>query len=290
MKDENEFYNKFQKLLKNIKKEKPLIHHITNNVTINDCANITLNWGGLPVMASGPEEVEEMVESASALVLNIGTLNNNQLKAMLKAGKIANKLNIPIVLDPVGTGATSYRTESVKSILDKLNISIIKGNKGEIVTLAGESGSIKGVESIGNYSNIFRPAEKLAEANESIVVVSGEEDIVVTNRKTSIIKKGDPLMGELVGTGCMLSSTLGVFISTIYNINMLDLNISELDIVQTAVNSYGIIGERAAVKSESPARFKIEFMDTIYSLRKEKINLKGISKKSPKSLDRKSER
>ena len=270
---DNKFYNSFQNIINWINKDKPLIHHITNNVTVNDCANITLNWGGLPVMAPGAKEAAEMVESASALVLNIGTIHDSQLEAMLKAGKKANKLNIPIILDPVGTGATFYRTEAVRKILKKLNISVIKGNKGEISILAGETGEVKGVESVGEYNDIQKSAAKLAKDNKCVVVVSGKKDFITNGEKLLTIERGHFLMGELVGTGCMLSSTLGVFVAKNNN-----LKLKTLEKVKTAVVAYGLAGEKAAFDISTPNYFKIEFMDTIYRLAKNKIDIKTIKK------------
>jgi hydroxyethylthiazole kinase len=138
-----------KELLKILREKKPLVHHITNVVTVNDCANITLAIGALPVMAHALEEVEEMVSAADALVLNIGTLTNEQVEAMIKAGKAANRFKVPVILDPVGAGATKLRTQSSKKILEEVKISVIKGNSAEISILAGKGGKIRGVESQG---------------------------------------------------------------------------------------------------------------------------------------------
>ena len=132
-----------------VREKRPLVHHITNYVTVNDCANITISVGAAPVMADAPEEVCEMVSFANALVLNIGTLNKGQIESMVLAGGMANDRGIPIILDPVGAGATHYRTESAQRLLDELEITILKGNAGEIGTLAGAEASVKGVDSTG---------------------------------------------------------------------------------------------------------------------------------------------
>lgn len=269
----DKFFDTYKKLIEGIEREKPLVHHITNNVTVNDCANIILNWNGLPVMAPGPEEAEEMVMLASALVLNIGTLDSDQLKAMIKAGKKANELNIPVILDPVGVGATSYRTKAVKKIIEEINLTVIKGNQGEISILAGETGKVKGVESIGEYSKIEKSAAKLAIENECVVVVSGKQDIVTDGNQYKKINRGHYLMGEVVGTGCMLSSTIALF-TAIGNI----IESNPLDVVWTAVRSYDLAGEKAGVGKSTPGYFKIEFMDTIYKLSRKKSNIKEIYK------------
>ena len=149
-------------LFAHLREKRPLVHHITNYVTVNDCANITISVGAAPVMADAPEEVCEMVSFADALVLNIGTLNKGQIESMVLAGGMANDRGVPIILDPVGAGATHYRTESAQRLLDELKITILKGNAGEIGILAGAEASVRGVDShgcnrrYGNDSRTFR--------------------------------------------------------------------------------------------------------------------------------------
>ncbi len=145
--------------LQAVRDTKPLVLHITNVVTANDCANATLFVGGLPVMSNSPEEAEEMVGLAQALVLNIGTLHERQIEAMMLAGRRANERSIPIVLDPVGAGATKYRTETARRLLEELKITVLKGNAGEIATVAGEQAEVRGVES-GEVAEIVRPAPR----------------------------------------------------------------------------------------------------------------------------------
>jgi len=253
---------KLIEIQKIIKAEKPLIHHITNNVTVNDCANITLNWGALPVMAPAVEESAQMVENAAALVLNLGTISSSQLDSMLKAGRRANELQIPIVLDPVGVGATKYRGEAAQKILSELKISLIKGNKGEISFLAGKAAEVRGVESIGEYKEIEKSANQLARRLKAVVVVSSKVDLISDGNQQSKINKGHVMLSEVVGTGCMLGSTLGVFTAAAK-----DSNLSLFEAVQTAVYNYSLAGEKAAKKVKTPAKFKIEFMDAIYNLK-----------------------
>ena len=135
--------------LRRLRKTRPLVHQITNYVVMNETANATLAIGALPVMAHAPEEVEEMVGLAGALVLNIGTLSSSWIEAMLLAGRAANAAGIPIVLDPVGAGATRYRTDTAKRILDEVDVTVVRGNAGEIATLAGVDAEVRGVESMG---------------------------------------------------------------------------------------------------------------------------------------------
>jgi len=259
-------------IINKIKKNKPLVHHITNYVTANDCANITLYWGGLPVMAHSIDEVEEMVEMASSLVLNIGTLDDDTIEGMLKAGKKANELDIPVIFDPVGAGATSYRTEMAVRLLNELDIAVISGNKGEITVLAGKKGKVKGVESVGEYKKISENSKALAKNSSSVVVVSGKEDIVTNGSKVYQIKNGSKLLGNVVGTGCMLTSTIGVFagVSNDYFVSTIE-----------AVASFGIAGQIISDRNIGPASFKIRFMDYINTFDKNKyeenINMSRIN-------------
>ncbi|ADL13536.1 hydroxyethylthiazole kinase [Acetohalobium arabaticum] len=251
-----------QETLSRIREEKPLVHQITNYVTVNDAANITLYWGGLPVMADAKEEVAEMVQAAQALVLNIGTLNQRQVSSMIKAGKQANRSGIPVILDPVGVGATTFRTETARRILDELQVAVIKGNQGEISILAEGQGEVRGVESVGDYEELVANAQGLAAAEEAVVVVSGTKDIVTDGETVYKVNNGHPLLGEIVGTGCMLGSTLGVFTG---------VSDDYLAASLTAVTAYGIAGEIASKKASKPASYKTAFMDSISELTDETV-------------------
>ena len=249
-------------IIAKIRKEKPLVHHITNYVTTNESANVTLYWGGLPVMAHFKEEVAAMVESAAALVLNIGVLDDEQVEAMIRAGKKANQVGIPVILDPVGAGATELRTEVAKELMRELDLAVIKGNQGEITVLSGGKAEMSGVESIGKYSKIEQDALNLAQQQEAVIVVSGTEDIVTAGEKVHRINRGHSLMGQVVGTGCMLSSTLGVFCG---------VTDDYLDASLTAVKAYGIAGEKASQEADRPASYKIALQDTISTMTDEDL-------------------
>ncbi len=235
-----------------LRNKHPLVHHITNYVTVNDCANITLCIGGAPVMADAPEEVCEMVSMASALVLNIGTLNDRQVESMLLAGKRANDRGIPIVLDPVGAGATRYRTETVHRLMDQLDISIIKGNAGEIGVLAGTGGIVRGVDSAGITGDPLVITRELARSSGSIVIMSGPTDIVSNGDTTILVENGHELMGKISGTGCMASSIVGAFAGA-----SKDLLVGSV----AALAAFGIAGENASRRAYSPYSFKVALFD-----------------------------
>jgi hydroxyethylthiazole kinase len=251
-------------LMSRVQSKKPLVHHITNMVTVNDCANVTLAIGGLPVMAHAPEEVEEMVAAAQALVLNIGTLSREQVDAMIKAGKAANSLGIPVVLDPVGAGATSMRTESARKILDEVSVAVVKGNSAEISTLAGSRGEIRGVEAVGESCAVLDDAVALAKEYGNTVVVSGATDVVTDGRRAAYVENGHPLMGTITGTGCMLASVVASFVAVEEECFAASV---------AALTAFGLAGELAAAGSgvRGPATFKTCFFDELYNLTTEKL-------------------
>jgi len=250
-------------LLEKIKQQKPLVHHLTNWVTIYDCANMTRAFGALPVMAHAKEESGDMAKIASALVLNIGTLTPEFIDSMLIAGKSANEKGIPIVLDAVGVGATKLRDDETFKLLDNLKFAIIKGNSSEIAKLAGEQVTTKGVEATEVEANLIEVAKKLADERKATVVITGKEDIVTDGTKTYIVKNGHEMMGCIVGTGCMAASVLGSFAAV------------EPDNVKASVEAlaaYGIAGELAAKNSKGPGSFKENFYDEVFNLTEEKIS------------------
>ncbi|MDH7498086.1 MAG: hydroxyethylthiazole kinase, partial [Syntrophomonadaceae bacterium] len=191
--------------LEEVRLRSPLVHHLTNYVTVTDCANITLQLGALPVMADSPHEVEEMVALSSALVLNIGTISRPLLDAMLLAGRRANQLGIPVVLDPVGAGATRLRTDGSRELLEAIRFAVVKGNSSEIGALAGLKSHTRGVEAGSVEGDLAAACRSLAAAHHTVVVVSGARDLVVDADRTVAVDNGHPLMGRVTGTGCMLA-------------------------------------------------------------------------------------
>jgi len=207
-------------IFKNVQKTKPLIHHITNYVTVNDCANIQIACGGSPIMADCIDEMQDMSNICSGLVLNIGTLNKTQIESMLFAGKSYGNQNKPIILDPVGCGATTLRTETTFKLIDELKLSVIRGNLSEIKTIYNKTGNTKGVdvaeEDLINLdtTSIIKMASNLATKLNSIIVITGQIDIISDGKDTYIVKNGNPAMANVSGTGCMLTSILGAYVAS----------------------------------------------------------------------------
>ncbi|WP_406659657.1 hydroxyethylthiazole kinase [Methanolobus sp. ZRKC3] len=246
-----------KEVLKTIRGTKPLVHHITNWVTIYDCANMTRALGALPVMAHAPEECADMTGISSALVLNIGTLTTELIDSMLISAKAANEKKIPIVLDAVGVGATKFRDEMAAKILDSVSIDIIKGNYSEIAKLAGESAQTKGVEATSIDADPIKLAKEFALARSCTVVMTGVEDVVSDGEKTFVVNNGHEQMGLLVGTGCMAASVIASFASVSSNY---------AEAAKDALCYYGVAGELAAKKSNGPGSFKQNFYDEMFNL------------------------
>lgn len=250
-------------LFKKVRLRKPIIHHLTNWVTIYDCANVVKVFGASPVMAHAPEEVAQMSGISSALVLNIGTLTKDLVKAMKIAAKSANKKGIPVILDACGAGATALRTDSCLDLLDNRRIDIIKGNASEIACLAGEKVMTKGVDSSEVEADLRKIASKLALKRKCTVVITGKEDIVSNGKKSFIIRNGHPMMSRIVGTGCMAASVIGTFAAV------------EKDFSLAAASGlvcFEVAAERAMKKSKGPGTFKEKIYDCIYNLGEKNLN------------------
>jgi hydroxyethylthiazole kinase len=243
--------------LRLIRERKPLVHQITNYVVMNETANATLALGALPVMAHAPEEVEEMVGLAGALVLNIGTLSSHWIEAMLAAGWAANARGVPVVLDPVGVGATAYRTDTARRILDEVDIAVLRGNAGEIATLVGVAAEVRGVESTAAGAE---PAELAREAARSLAVVAsvtGPVDHVSDGERTAAVSNGDPMLASITGTGCMSSAITGCFLA---------VAASPFDAAVEALVAFGVAGEDAARDAKGPGSFHVNLYDALAAL------------------------
>ncbi|MBC2714748.1 MAG: hydroxyethylthiazole kinase [Desulfobacteraceae bacterium] len=253
------------KLVEKIKNTSPLIHNITNFVVMNSSANILLGIGASPVMAHCLGEVEEMTSLADALVLNIGTLQDDWVESMIRAAKAANSKGIPVILDPVGSGATSLRTQAVKKIMNSAHVSVLRGNASEIFSLASADVRTRGVDSsLSVTAGIIDAAQKLASDMNCIIAISGAEDIITDGRGIFRVTNGQPIMTKVTGIGCGLSAVTGAFCA-----------ISDgelLTATAAAFGVYGLCGDLAIKISDKPGSFFVTFIDTLYSINQKDID------------------
>ncbi|MGD2126244.1 MAG: hydroxyethylthiazole kinase [Desulfobacteraceae bacterium] len=240
-----------------LREKKPLIHNITNYVVMNYTANALLACGASPVMAHAVEEVEEMVSLAGALVLNIGTLTPYWIDSMLKAGKRANELNTPIILDPVGSGATTLRTESSKRLIEALSISVIRGNASEVLSLAHEGSQTKGVDAIHSVTQAANAALTLSKELKTTLAITGEVDLVTDGERIFRVMNGHEMMGYVTGTGCTATVIIGAFLAV-------DRDAPQA--TATALAYFGLAGEKAAKKGEGPGGFQMAMLDALYTM------------------------
>jgi len=243
--------------LSKIREQKPLIHNITNFVVMNYTANVLLAIGASPVMAHAQEEVEEMVSFAGALVLNIGTLAPDWIDSMIKAGLRANRLKIPIILDPVGSGATTFRTASVKRLINELSINVIRGNASEILSIARKESGTKGVDSTHGVDDASGAAVELAAELGSVIVITGEVDFITDGQRTFKVYNGHPMMGRVTGTGCAATATIGSFLA---------VDTDPVTASATALAYFGLAGELGAEKSHGPGSFMVESLDALFNI------------------------
>ena len=241
--------------LRAIRERKPLVHQITNYVVMNETANATLALGALPVMAHAPQEVEEMAASAGALVLNIGTLSEPWIHGMLLAGRAANGARVPIVFDPVGAGATGYRTDTARRLLEELEIAVVRGNAAEIATLAGEEAEIRGVESMAAGGPEL--ARSAAEALGCVAAVTGPVDHVSDGQNGYAVANGHELLGTVSGTGCMATAMTGCFLA---------VQLNALQAATEALVAFGVAAEDAAGQAKGPGTFHAALYDALAGL------------------------
>jgi hydroxyethylthiazole kinase len=244
--------------LARIRDRKPLVHQITNYVVMNETANATLALGALPVMAHAIEEVEEMVALAGALVLNIGTLSSHWVEAMVVAGRAANARGIPIVLDPVGTGATRYRTQTARGLLAELPVDVLRGNPGEVATLVGLDAEVRGVESIDAGGEAAELAREAARTLGLVAAVTGPVDHVSDGSRVAAISNGHELLATVSGTGCMATAITGAFLAA-----------KPADAFEAAIEAlvaFGVAGEDAAVGARGPGTFHAGLYDALAAL------------------------
>ncbi|MBL4952990.1 hydroxyethylthiazole kinase [Neobacillus sp. YIM B02564] len=243
-------------LLRKVREVNPLVHNITNVVVTNFTANGLLAMGASPVMAYAPEEVADMVKIASSLVLNIGTLDGPTVESMILAGKSAEKHHVPVIFDPVGAGATCFRTESAQKIINEVKISVIRGNASEIANVVGEKWEIKGVDAGSVKGDVVNLALAAAKRFNCVVVITGKEDIATDGSSTFVIANGHPLMTKVTGAGCLLTSVIGAFAAVTKD--YLAASVS-------ALTFYGVAAEKAAEKTgnQGPGSFQSEFLNQL---------------------------
>lgn len=256
------------KMLENVRKLRPLVHNITNYVTVNDCANIVLACGGSPIMSDDIAEVEEITALCGGLNINIGTLNSRTIPSMLAAGKKANELGRPVVLDPVGAGASKLRTETALKLLDEVRFAVIRGNISEIKTLAAGNGTTKGVDADSadvvaeeNLESVCQFVKAFSEKTGAVIAVTGAIDIVSDSKKAYCIYNGHPMMGSVTGTGCQLSAMTAAY--TAANPE------GVLEAAAAAVCAIGVCGEIAYERLtalDGNSSYRNYIIDAVYNL------------------------
>lgn len=257
-----------KEMLENVRTKKPLIHNITNYVTVNDCANILLACGGSPIMADDAQEVEEIAGICNGLNINIGTLNSRTIPSMLLAGRKANALGHPVVLDPVGAGASTLRTQTAYKLLEQVNFSVIRGNISEIKTLANGQGTTKGVDADiadtvteNNLAQTAAFAKAFAKKSNAVIAITGSIDIIADAKRAYCIYNGHPMMGNVTGTGCQLSAMTAAYVAA--NPDHM------LDAVAAAVCAMGVCGEIAQERMsplDGNASYRNYIIDAVYRL------------------------
>jgi hydroxyethylthiazole kinase len=240
----------------------PLVHNITNFVVMNTTANALLALGASPVMAHAEEEAGDMAGIAASLVINIGTLNPSWVAAMRKAMLRAKEKGIPVVLDPVGAGATPYRLETVNRLLAVCAPAVIRGNASEIAALVNSGAKMKGVDSSLSSDAAAASAKTLSEMYGCVVSLSGETDYIVRGGRRELIRNGHPLMPRVTGLGCSATALTAAFAA---------VNPDVFAAAAGAMAVMGIAGELAARQARGPGSFQAHFIDALYNLRQEDI-------------------
>lgn len=252
--------------LAQVRATKPLVHNITNYVVMNFTANVLLAAGAAPVMAHAENEVEEMVAFAKALVLNIGTLDDAWIAAMLKAGRRASALGVPIVLDPVGAGATKLRTEAARRILGETRVTLVRGNASEILALGGGAAKTRGVDAADSVDAAAERAGALARELGVPVAITGAVDYVTDGRRVVRVANGHPLMGIVTGTGCGATAIVAAFAG---------VEADPVSAAATALAYYGLAGEYAADGAAGPGSFAVRFLDALHGLTLDEVRHGG---------------
>ena len=263
----------FREIFENVRAKSPLVHNITNYVTVNDCANIVLACGGSPIMADDQAEAAEITSICNALNINIGTLNTRTIASMHLAGQRANELGHPVVLDPVGAGASKLRTDTAVSLLDGIRFSVVRGNISEIKTLALGSGTTKGVDADvadratdENLDEVVAFAKAFAKKTGAVAAITGAIDIVTDGDRAFCIRNGHPMMSSITGTGCQLSALTAAFIAANPD--------NTLEAAAAAVCAMGLAGEIAHERltaMDGNSSYRNYIIDAIYNMTPEQL-------------------
>ena len=257
--------NNLEKTLKTIRENSPLVHNITNYVVMNNTANALLSVGASPVMAHAIEEVEDIVTISSSLVINMGTLSEKWIESMVLANKKAKATGTPSVFDPVGVGASKYRTETAQKIIESATPSVIRGNASEIMALAQLTNSTKGVDSTMETQDALEGAVLLSKKLNNTIVVSGAVDYIITGDRKSSISNGSPLMAKVTGMGCTATSIIGACIAVEKDIHLA---------ATAAMAIMGVAGDMAEAISKGPGSFQMNFLDSLYQITPEMVGEK----------------
>ncbi len=249
-----------KRLLERIREERPLVHNITNYVVMNFTANTLLAMGASPVMAHAKNEVGEMVSISRALVLNIGTLSDSWIEAMLAAGRKANEKGIPIIFDPVGSGATSLRTAVTRKFVTDLNLSVVRGNASEILSIASEGVLTKGVDSSHDVEEMVSYAKALSMETGAVIAITGKVDLITDGNKVVRCRNGHALLGCVTGTGCASTAAIAAFSA---------VTSDPLEAAAAGLAFFGLAGEMAALVSRAPGSFMISLIDSLYKMEPE---------------------
>lgn len=249
-------------LLQRLRREQPLVHHLTNLVTINEVAKSTRAVGALPIMAMAPEEVEEVTAQASCLVLNLGTPTRKRLEAMMSAARRANERGIPVVLDPVGVGASHMRSEATIRMLQRFRIHVVRANPAEMDHLAGRPAQLRGVEAVGISGPPEEAAAVVARTYGTVAAVTGVRDWVTDGARSVAVENGHPLLAQVVGSGCMATAVVACFVA-----------VGEDPLVAAAAGlaCFGYAAELAALESRGPESFRVALLDRLAQVQPEDL-------------------
>ena len=260
-------------LINKVKEINPLVLHYTNEVTINDCANVTLALGASPLMSYSDEEVQEIVSVANSIVINIGTMNSSRLNLFVEAGKAANKFNKPVILDPVGVFATKTRSDFTNKLLNEIKFDVVKGNISEIKFIGGLDVRGKGVDSFDDNEDNSEVVKRVANKLGSIIVATGKVDYISDGESVIKIKNGTVKLKNITGTGCMTGSLIGSYLGaydTLVN-STEEITISKLEAVAMGVLTMGVSGELADINNIAIGSFKEKLMNNVYEMNVDKL-------------------